>query len=179
MFCVAATEASVSAPHKRSQAAIVGSEVWSRVSVASAGLPPPPDPPQHNPASRPASRPRQPTSLLLPPPGGVHPTHPASSALLHRRAAEGRRAAPAGWSSVSNRPSALSRPTPHQRPGHNGSTHRLLREQAVATRRFQVILETQREVEAVDKGGGGSRKGVDSETGAEGGECLHLSERHS
>ena len=165
MFCVAATEASVSAPHKRSQAAIVGSEVWSRVSVASAGLPPPPDPPQHNPASRPASRPRQPTSLLLPPPGGVHPTHPASSALLHRRAAEGRRAAPAGWSSVSNRPSAPSLPPAcsHTDAAPASGTQRL-NTPAAETRdggkeEFQVISETKREACTRKKGIVAGRRG--------------------
>ena len=102
-----------------------------------------PPPPPRSPPAQPRQPTRQPATAAHIPasPGGVHPTHPASSALLHRRAAEGRRAAPAGWSSVSNRPSALSippqRPTPHQRPGHNGSTHRLLRQETVARRSFK------------------------------------------
>ena len=75
------------------------------VSGQSAGLPPTPRSPPRTARQLTLRRPRQPTSLLPP------PNAPCSgSAALLLRAAEGRRAAPAGWSSVSNRPSAPSLP---------------------------------------------------------------------
>ena len=130
------------------------------VSGQSAGLPPTPRSPPRTARQLTLRRPRQPTSLLPP------PNAPCSgSAALLLRAAEGRRAAPAGWSSVSNRPSAPSLPPAcsHTDAAPASGTQRL-NTPAAETRdggreEFQVISETKREACTRKKGIVAARRG--------------------
>ena len=133
--CCCDSSSSVSAPHNRRKSGLRG---FSQAGCQwpAAASPPPPDPPQEE----------------QPP-----PADPAPAAAAHIPAASTQRTllglgcsppaggrGPAGrpsWLELSiepaQRPPSLHTPTPLQRPGHNGSTHRLLRQQAVATRRFK------------------------------------------
>ena len=150
VFCVgAATRASVSAPHNRRNP--LGSEVFAGPGCQWPVRRPPPHPPIPPSTTPPAD-----------PPAGHGSPHPCF--CLHRVEST-QRTLRARLSCIGGRPRAggppqlagaqyrtgpapppslppAHTPTPLQRPGHNGSTHRLLREQAVATRRFQVISET-------------------------------------
>ena len=152
----------MSAPHNGRKSGLRGFGQPPGVSGQSRPPPHPPIPPNKStlppPADPAPGRGSPQRCMLLPPPNA-----PCSgSAALLLRAAEGRRAAAqlagAQYRTGSGRPlppslaaRLPSTPTPLQRPGHNGSTHRLLRQQAVATRGFQVISETLRKVYSLDK----------------------------